>query len=245
MNIKKSVIITIPVLNEEKTLRQQINLLSNFISTNLETNYEVSIVIANNGSTDSTKSIGSELAMQNSNIHMVSSSKKGVGLALKKSWQNYPGDFLGYMDLDFASDLSHIKESIVKLENTDADIIAGSRLLKSSRVFQRGLLRTVTSISFNKIISLTFNTKFTDGMCGFKFFANENLEIFFKSNLVKSDGWFFATELLIIAEKKGIRIEDLPIHWTDNSSTKVRVIRLSLEYLKEIFMLKLRLRNSK
>ena len=88
MNIKKSVIITIPVLNEEKTLRQQINLLSNFISTNLETNYEVSIVIVNNGSTDSTKSIGSELAMQNSNIHMVSLSKKGVGLALKKSWQN-------------------------------------------------------------------------------------------------------------------------------------------------------------
>ena len=92
---------------------------------------------------------------------------------------------------------------------------------------------------------MVFNTKFTDGMCGFKFFVNENLEIFFKSNLVKSDGWFFATELLIIAEKKGMRIEDLPIHWTDNSSTKVRVIRLSLEYLKEIFMLKLRLRNSK
>ena len=147
------------------------------------------------------------------------------------------------MDLDFASKLSHIKEALLMLENTEADIVAGSRLLKSSRVFQRLLFRTITSITFNKIISLTFNTKFTDGMCGFKFFNNQNLETVLKKNLIESDGWLFATELLIIAEKQGMRIEDLPVHWTDNSYTKVRIIRLSIEYLKEIFMLKLRLRN--
>jgi len=245
MKAKKSVIITIPVLNEEQTLKKQINLLLDFISIDLERDYDISIVIANNGSTDLTEAIGAELSKKNSNIYMLSSSKRGVGLALKRSWQTYPGDFLGYMDLDFASDLSHIQESLLMLENTDADIVAGSRLLKSSRVFKRGLLRTIASISFNKIISLTFDTKFTDGMCGFKFFVNQKLEIFFQSNVIESDGWFFATELLIIAEKKGMRIKDIPVHWTDNSFTKVKVISLSLEYLKEIFMLKLRLRNFK
>ena len=68
---KKSLVITIPVLNEEKTLKRQINLLLDFISINLQA-YSVSVVIANNGSVDSTEAIARELATKNSNIHLVS-----------------------------------------------------------------------------------------------------------------------------------------------------------------------------
>ena len=241
---KKSLVITIPVLNEEKTLKRQINLLLDFISINLQA-YSVSVVIANNGSVDSTEAIAKELATKNSSIHLVSLNEQGVGLALKTSWAKYPGDFLGYMDLDLATDLSHIRESLSILEDGYADIVNGSRLLKNSRVSKRSLIRTLASKCFNRIIYIAFNSKFTDGMCGFKFYSTKKLDSFFENTFFQSDGWFFATEFLILADMQNFRILEIPINWTDGETTKVKIIRLSLKYLKEILSLKHRLRSLK
>ena len=245
MSKKKSVIITIPVFNEEDTLKSQIDLLMDFISINLMESYSVSVVIANNGSDDSTEAIAEELAKKYSKVHLVSTSKKGVGLALKTSWSKYKGDYLGYMDLDFATDLYHIKESLLLLENNQADIINGSRLLKNSHVKNRSFIRTILSKTFNKIISLTFKSKFTDGMCGFKFYSMKNLESFFANTFFQSNDWFFATELIILAEIKGLRILEIPINWTDSKHSKVKILSLSSKYLKEILDLRKRLRSLK
>ena len=242
MSKKKSLVITIPVLNEAKTLKKQINSLLSFISVNLKDHYEVSVVIANNGSDDSTEVIARELANKNSCIHLISTPKRGVGLALKKSWATYQGDFLGYMDLDFATDLSHIQESLLILENNLADIVNGSRLLKNSQVLKRSLIRSILSKSFNKIISLSFDSKFTDGMCGFKFYSKKNLDSFLTKTYFQSDDWFFATEFLVLAEIQHLRILEIPIQWTDTKASKVKIFSLSIKYLKEILHLRLRLK---
>tara|TARA_B110000483_G_C17950302_1_gene448007 strand:+ start:8 stop:742 length:735 start_codon:yes stop_codon:yes gene_type:complete len=239
---KKSLIITIPVLNEEISLVKQINVLLDYISKNLKEKYSVSVVIANNGSNDLTQDLGKMLSKQHDNVYIISTAEKGVGSALKKSWQEYPGDIQGYMDLDFSTDLNHISETLTILDNNEVDIVNGSRLSKASRVHKRNIVRTLISIVFNKIISFVFNAKFKDGMCGFKFFQKKSLESLLMNNSVQCNGWFFATEFLVIAENKGFTILDLPINWTDSSSSKVRIFQLSLEYLKEIYILKRRLR---
>ena len=239
---KKSLIITIPVLNEEKILLTQIKILLDYISKHLEENYFVTVVIADNGSNDLTAQIGSMLSKQHANVHILSTMERGVGLALKTSWQKFPGDIQGFMDLDFATDLKHISEAVSILVKNEAEIVNGSRLSINSKVYKRNIIRTFISITFNKIISLIFNTKFKDGMCGFKFFKNESLEPLLINNCFECNSWFFSTEFLVIAEKKGLKILDIPITWIDGESSKVKIFQLSLQYLKEIFVLKKRLR---
>ena len=234
--------ITIPVLNEEKTLVQKITILQNYIDNKLSKIVLTSIVIADNGSEDNTLKIAKSLSEKNKNIFYLTTKERGVGLALKSSWKTYPSDIMGYMDLDLATDLSHISEAVDMILNEQHKIIAGSRLLQESEVIGRKAIRTFTSIIFNKLVKALFKTKFTDGMCGFKFFKKDILNKLGGIDRVNSDGWFFATEFLILSERKNYQITDLPVKWTDDNSSKVKIVRLSLQYLSEMISLKRRIK---
>jgi glycosyltransferase len=80
-------------------------------------------------------------------------------------------------------------------------------------------------------------------MCGFKFLKRDILEVLIE-NGADNNGWFFSTELLVVADYKKFKILDLPIRWTDDPSSKVKIIKLSIEYLKAIFNLKKRLKQN-
>ena len=236
-----SVNITIPVLNEEDTLESKILILQSYISDQLASKASVSIVIADNGSSDNTNKLGRKLALENDNIKFVETNKKGVGLALKESWLRYESNIMGYMDLDLATDLSHIKEAIDMILFDNHKIVAGSRLMKESEVIGRKPIRSFLSITFNKILKILFKVNFTDGMCGFKFFDQGVMKRLEGPESILSSGWFFATEFLILSERANIKVKDIPIKWTDDSSSKVKIIRLSLQYLYEMLLLKKRL----
>lgn len=237
--------ITIPVLNEEKTLVEKIKILQLYGEKHLSKKITLSIIIADNGSDDKTQELGELLSSKHKNINFIRIKKKGVGLALKTSWKKYESEIMGYMDLDLATDLSHIEEAIEEIITHEYEIVSGSRLLKGSKVTGRKLIRTCTSRMFNKTIQILFNIKFTDGMCGFKFFKREILKEFKGVNSVNSDNWFFATEFLILADNLNLKIKDLPIRWTDDNSSKVKILRLSLQYLREMIILKIRLQLKK
>ena len=234
--------ITIPVLNEEKTLAKKINILQNYIDKKLSKIVLTAIVIADNGSEDDTLKIAKNLSEKNRNISFLTTKERGVGLALKSSWKSYPSDIMGYMDLDLATDLSHINDAVDMILNKQHKIIAGSRLLEDSEVIGRKAIRTFTSIVFNKLVKVLFKTKFTDGMCGFKFFHKDILNKLGGIDRVNSDGWFFATEFLILSERKNYQITDLPVKWTDDNSSKVKIVRLSIQYLREMVSLKRRIK---
>ena len=234
--------ITIPVLNEEKTLVEKINILQDYIDNNLSKVVLTSIVIADNGSEDDTLKIAKKLSEKNRNIFFLTTRERGVGLALKSSWKSYPSDIMGYMDLDLATDLSHIDEAVDMILNEKHKIIAGSRLLQESEVIGRKAIRTFTSIIFNKLVKSLFKIKFTDGMCGFKFFHKDIINKLGGIDRVNSNGWFFATEFLILLERKNYQITDLPVKWTDDNSSKVKIVSLSLQYLSEMISLKRRIK---
>lgn len=121
--------ITIPVLNEERNLRQQLEILYHFILTELPVYGPWRIVIADNGSSDTTQVIGEKLAKEYSNIKYIRLDEKGVGLALQTSWSQSQAEIVGYMDLDLATDLSHLKEALVAL-SSGQDIVYATRLHK-------------------------------------------------------------------------------------------------------------------
>lgn len=229
--------ITIPVLDEEKTLKTQIEKIDAFLSASNNLRDNTKLIIVDNGSTDRTQEIAIALAANLKRVEYLRLEERGVGRALKASWLNSSADIVGYMDLDLATDLKHLEPVLELLKKDKSDIVTGSRLLKTSKAIGRGPIRTITSKSLNKILDIRFGVSFSDGMCGFKFLKQSLVESLISAGAV-SDGWFFATEILIVGEALNYRVADVPVEWTDDPNSKVRIVKLSLEYLKAMKKLK-------
>lgn len=230
--------VTIPVLNEAETLCRQVGYLYAFLKKKFPDENNWKIVIADNGSIDGTLDLAQNLTKEYHEIRVVSTRKRGVGLALKTSWQSSTADIVGYMDLDLATDLSHFVEVIDIFKKTEMDLVYATRLHKLSKVINRPVKREITSRVFNYILKRYLRTHFSDGMCGFKFLKRKKLNLLLGNGAV-SDGWFFSTELLAVAEWQDLKIGELPVTWTDDvSSSKVKVAKLAKEYLVAMQILK-------
>ena len=230
--------ITIPIYNEESTLVSQIDLLIICLEKIKRRNsISIGLVLADNGSTDKTLDLALGLTKIYKGIRVVTVSKKGVGYALIESWQTSSCEFIGYMDLDFSTDLKHLDDVLQHISNFD--FVLGSRLLKASKVHNRRLIRNITSHSFNIILKILFQTKITDVMCGFKFFNRKAyLEI---QEDVKDEGhWFFCAEIILRLELIGKTFREIPVEWTDDARSKVKVTTLAISYLTKAIKLRIR-----
>ena len=240
--VNSSIDIVIPVLDESQTLEKQILKLRKFIENESELKFAYQITIADNGSTDATLEIARNLADKFQDIRVVSVRKRGVGLALKAAWESSRCNYVGYMDLDFSTDIRHL----IDLESAihkNYDCIFGSRLLPKSIVIERSFTRGVTSRVFNAIVRLTFSSILSDGMCGFKFLKRENLKNIFAFG-ADCDGWFFCTEVTIAAQLAGHKILEIPVIWHDDKKSKVRIPSLTLEYIGDILKFRRRIMAS-
>lgn len=232
--------ITLPVLNEAATLDRQVRLLHDFLWDNYPEPGQWRIVIADNGSTDDTPHLAAALCDEFAEIQLIRVPEKGVGLALKTSWTQSKADFVGYMDLDLATDLRHFTQAYNALATEGFDLVYGTRLHKKSRVIGRTIKREITSRVFNLMLKLYLGTRFSDGMCGFKWLRREHVAPLMQAGAI-SNGWFFSTELLAIAEWKGLKICELPVVWTDDtSSSRVNILRLAKQYIAAMRVLKQR-----
>lgn len=230
--------VTIPVLNEEDTLDRQVRILHDFLSEQFPTPGQWRIVIADNGSTDNTRHIAAALGDELPEVHLVRVPEKGVGLALKTSWQSSTADMVGYMDLDLATDLKHFIQAYNALNTEGFDLVYATRLHRKSKVIGRTLKREITSRVFNLILKLYLGVKFSDGMCGFKWLRREHLPALMAGG-AESNGWFFSTELLTVAEWKGLKMCELPVIWRDDTtSSRVNIRRLAMQYLRAMKVLK-------
>lgn len=235
--------ITIPIYNEDRTLVPQVRLLMAYLETlNLEESFSIGLVLADNASTDQTLSHAELLSKEHKGIRVITVPQKGVGYALQESWATSDFEFIGYMDLDFSTDLKHLEEVTRQISNFD--FVVGSRLLKKSYVQNRSIIREITSRSFNLLLRILFKTKITDAMCGFKFLKRESyLGI---EDYVKNEGhWFFCAETIIRLESSGRKFIEIPIKWTDDRNSKVKIIRLALVYLQKSILLKMKMATCK
>ena len=228
--------IAIPVLNEENRLESGVRRLIDFLSSASVSKYVVTI--ADNGSIDETWKIALDLAKEYSQLRCLRVGKKGVGLALKKAWGSSIADIIGYMDVDLSTDLDHFFEVYDIFQNSDILVVNGSRLLPKSKVVNRLFLRTIASVSFNYFLRIILQTRFSDGMCGFKFIRKSAYDTLVSTELY-NDGWFFCTELLIKAEWSGFQLYEIPVNWTDDTDSRVNFLALSSYYLREIVKMRI------
>ena len=229
-----SVDVVVPVYNEERALPQTVPTLRDFLSEPAFP-YAWRIVIADNASIDGTPEVGRRLADEyGDEVEYVRIERKGRGRALRQTWLASPMDIVSYMDVDLSTELEAFPLLIGAIAQEGYDIAAGSRLARRARV-QRSLRRTALSRGYNAIIKAMFRTRFSDAQCGFKAASRQVAQKLVP--LIQDNNWFFDTELLILAEKMGYRIKDVPVAWIEDPDTRVNVSRTVSEDLRGLWRL--------
>lgn len=225
--------LVVPCYNEEKTLESNILIIHKFLQKQLNCKWQISI--ADNGSNDQTCQIGKKLSIQYQRINYIRLSKRGRGNALKSVWSESCADIVGYIDADLSVDMQSIPSMIDLILNGN-DIVVSSRLTEGANV-KRGIFREILSRSYNIFVKRLLTTKsFSDAQCGCKVLRREVAQQL--SAEIKNHNWFFDTELLVLAERRGFRIKELPINWTETKSSKVKILPTIYEDIKGVLRLR-------
>jgi glycosyltransferase involved in cell wall biosynthesis len=218
--------VVIPVYNEEAQLAASVERVLGHLRT---MPWSFRVTVADNASTDETALIARRLSHANPEVSVVHLAEKGRGRALKRVWSSSESDVLVYMDVDLSTDLAALLPLVAPLVSGHSDLAIGSRLARHSRV-ERGAKRELISRSYNLLLRQALRTRFTDAQCGFKAIRREAARELLP--LVQDNAWFFDTELLVVAERAGLRIHEVPVDWVDDPDSSVDVVRTAIDDLK-------------
>ncbi|MGO3326757.1 glycosyltransferase [Gordonia sp. (in: high G+C Gram-positive bacteria)] len=219
--------IVVPVYNEEDGLETAVERLRDHLSTHVP--YASRVTIADNASTDDTLPIARRLAAEYDDVRVVQLSKKGRGGALNRVWRTSDAEIVAYCDVDLSTDLNALMPLIAPLISGHSDIAIGTRLSRSSRVV-RGPKREMISRCYNLLLRTTMHAHFSDAQCGFKAMRTDVARRILP--YVKDTGWFFDTELLVLAERIGLRIAEVPVDWTDDPDSSVDIVATAVADLR-------------
>jgi len=211
--------VVVPVYNEQDSLEQSVRTLHAYLGTAFDAPWI--ITIADNASTDATLEIATLLTYDLDRVSVLHLDEKGRGRALKRAWLESKAQVVAYVDVDLSTDLRGLPPLVAPLLSGHSDIAIGTRLATSSRV-SRGGQREFISRSYNFLLRRVMGAQFSDAQCGFKAMRTDVAAKLLP--LVEDTGWFFDTELLILAERSGMRIHEVPVDWVDDPDSRVDVV---------------------
>ncbi|MEV1247979.1 glycosyltransferase [Nonomuraea sp. NPDC049750] len=219
--------IVIPVLNEQKALPGCIRTLNAFLGDSFPLPWRITIV--DNGSIDGTWRVARGLTREFPQVHARRLETRGRGAALKAAWRDSPADIVAYMDVDLSTGLGALFPMVAALASGHSEVAIGTRLARGART-RRSLRRELVSRGYNALLRYGFGVGFSDAQCGFKAARTDVIRPLLDS--VEDDGWFFDTELLLLAEHNGLRVHEVPVDWVEDLDSRVRIIRTAVEDLR-------------
>lgn len=228
--------IIVPAFNEATCIEENLSVIEQEIDK-ITRSYE--IIIAEDGSLDGTDIIAESLSREKSQIkHLHSDERSGKGAALNRAFQSSAGKIVVFMDADLATNLQCLSGMLEQIER-GYDIVIGSRHINGSKV-ERPFSRTITSLVYNYFVRLVFRDKIHDHQCGFKVFHSDVLD---SIGAIKSNGFFFDTELLVTAKKLGYSIVEYPVTWKEplNRKSKINILRNGIKMGMELLKLRIKL----
>jgi putative flippase GtrA len=221
--------VVVPVFNEERDLGPSVRRLHAYLT--LAFPYSFRITVADNASTDGTWAVAGSLSEELAHVRAVRLEEKGRGRALRHVWSASDASVLAYMDVDLSTDLAALLPLVAPLVSGHSDVAIGSRLARSARVV-RGPKREVISRCYNLLLHATLATRFSDAQCGFKAVRRDAAVALLP--LVEDQAWFFDTELLVLAERAGLRIHEVPVDWVDDPDSRVDLVRTAVDDLRGV-----------
>jgi putative flippase GtrA len=220
--------VVVPVFNEQAGLAASVRRLHAHL---LAAPYTWRVTIADNASTDGTLALARQLAATLPGVHVVHLAEKGRGRALAQVWSASDAQVLAYMDVDLSTDLNALLPLVAPLLSGHSDLAIGSRLARSARV-ARGPKRELISRGYNLLLHGALRVRFSDAQCGFKAIRADRARLLLPH--VRDTGWFFDTELLVLAERTGLRISEVPVDWVDDPDSRVDLVATALADLRGV-----------
>ncbi|MEK7570214.1 MAG: glycosyltransferase [Patescibacteria group bacterium] len=228
----------LPAYNEATILPWSVRTVMGYASAALQA-FDWSLVVVDNASTDNTSAVVVALQQELPGLQYLRIPQKGRGIALRTAWNTMDFDISLYMDVDLAVALDAVAPLVDMIASGAADIAVGSRYATGAKI-QRSFMRSVTSVGYNFLTRLCIQLKTRDAQCGFKAIRKAVAVQLLPS--VRDDGWFFDTELLLQAERRGFRVRALPVSWVETRpalrKSKVHVLRTITHYLIQLFRLR-------
>src|SRR4051794_12463882 len=221
--------IVVPVYNEERALAASIRRLHDHLASGFPFTWR--IVIADNASTDSTLTVARRLARALPGVSILHLPEKGRGRALRAAWSATDAEVACYMDVDLSTDLRALLPLVAPLMSGHSQLAIGTRLAPGSRV-ERGAKRELISRAYNHILHATLRARFSDAQCGFKAARADALHELLPD--VRDQAWFFDTELLVLAQRRGLRVHEVPVDWIDDPDSRVAIVPTALADLRGV-----------
>jgi glycosyltransferase involved in cell wall biosynthesis len=229
----QAVEVVVPVYNEEHTLERNVELLVSYLRE--EFPFPFGVVIADNASTDETLAVAKTLASEHGDVTALHVPRKGRGLALRTAWLSSQADVVAYMDVDLSTNLTSFLPLVAPLLSGHSEVAIGTRLGHGAHI-RRQPRREILSRGYNALIHAGFAAGFTDAQCGFKAIRSDVAHRLVP--LVVDDGWFFDTELLLLAERNGMRIHEVPVDWVEDLDSRVDVASTIADDLRGLWRLR-------
>lgn len=224
---RRSVEIVVPVYNEAHVLAGSIGRLHAYLEDSFP--FPFRITIADNASTDATWTVATDLTLRLPHVHAQRLEQKGRGRALKHVWSRSTADVVAYMDVDLSTGLEGFLPLVAPLLSGHSDLAVGSRLHPQSAVV-RGPKREFISRSYNLLLKAGLGARFSDAQCGFKAVRTEVFRAL--APHIEDTAWFFDTELLVLAQRNGLRLHEVPVDWVDDPDSRVDIVRTAVDDLK-------------
>jgi glycosyltransferase involved in cell wall biosynthesis len=224
--------IVVPVYNEATQLEERITALRSFLDTSFP--FRALVTVVDNASTDDTAEVAAELAARMRGVAAMHLPRKGRGYALRAAWSTSDAPVVAYMDVDLSTSLPALLPLVAPLLSGHRDVAIGSRLAPGAHVV-RGPKRELISRAYNLLLKLTLRGRFSDAQCGFKALRRDAADKLLP--LVEDNEWFFDTELLVTAERLGLRIGEVPVDWVDDPDSRVDIVSTAAGDLRGVWRL--------
>jgi putative flippase GtrA len=219
--------IVVPVHNEQQVLEASVERLHEYLVSSFP--FAFRITIADNASSDGTWLLARRLAERLPDVRAVHVAQKGRGRALRQVWGASDADVVAYMDVDLSTGLEALLPLVAPLLSGHSDLAIGTRLANGAAVV-RGPKRELVSRCYNLLLRTAMRARFTDAQCGFKAGRTEVVQALLP--VVEDQAWFFDTELLLAAQRSGLRIHEVPVDWVEDTDSRVDVLQTALDDLR-------------
>ena len=209
--------IVVPAYNESARLRASLEKILAYVRAQ---NWDAEVLVINDGSRDNTAEIVRGFAEKDTAVRLLENpGNRGKGYSVRNGMLNARGEILIFSDADLSSPIEEVPKLLAAL-NSGADIAIGSRWLRAETQTQRQPMhRQLFGRIFNLLLRMTLGLKFKDTQCGFKAFTQSAARKVFP--LQKIERWGFDPEILFLARKFGLRVEEVPVVWGHSGDTRI------------------------
>lgn len=222
--------IVIPAYNESRRIERSLQKVLAYLA---HQGWDVEVIIVNDGSRDNTADIVRRYIDANANLRLIENpGNRGKGYSVRNGMLHARGDVMLFSDADFSAPMEEAPKLFEQIE-AGADVAIGSRWIRPELQTQKqSLHRQLFGRVFNLALRLALGLRFKDTQCGFKAFSRHAADTIFP--LQKIVRWGFDPELIFLAEKKGLKVVEVPVRWAHEQGGSIHPIRDGLRMLLEV-----------